>query len=72
MTRPKEIPTVCKSRPFSCFECPYDDCILGSDIGATKAEVRFRSCGNDKKRRNVYYKTGASYIRVGGGTVTYV
>ena len=72
MTRPKEIPTVCKSRPYSCFECPYDDCMLGTDIGTTKAEAKFRSCGNDRKHRDVYYKTGVSYMRIGGNGLSYV
>lgn len=72
MTRPKEIPVVCKSRPYSCFECPYPDCILTSDIMPTKAESAFRKCGTDKKHRNVYYKTGVSYMRIGGNGLSYV
>lgn len=72
MTRPKEIPAVCKRRPFSCFECPYPDCILGSAIMPTKAETAFRRCGTDRKHRDVYYKTGVSYTRIGGSAFGYI
>ena len=72
MTRPKEIPLVCKSRPLSCFDCPYPDCILGTDIITNKAETAFRKCGTDKKHRNVYYKTGVSYTRIGGSAFGYI
>lgn len=30
---------ICKDRPHSCFNCPYEDCVLGADKNA--AETAF-------------------------------